>query len=118
MRESRLWMLHLICGGVMVIVLGIHYAVMHTSELLGMSRSEVLSFESVHTRAGSPFFVTVYLILLAAALYHGLYGLRSIIYEINGLGEGARKGLSVLIIICGWAFFALGAWAILTGLIG
>ena len=49
-----------------VIVLGIHYTVMHTSELLGMSRSEVLSFESVSSRAGSPVFCNVYLILLAA----------------------------------------------------
>ena len=118
MRESTLWMLHLLAGAVMLIVLSIHFGVMHLSELFGIVRSEVLTFSSVSARSQSAFHLSVYLVLLAAALYHGLYGLRSLIFEISLIGQTARKAISIFLLVCGWGFFFYGAYAIIAGFIG
>lgn len=117
MRESTLWMLHLLAGAVMLTVLGIHFGVMHTGELFGIPRNEVLTFASVHARSGMTFYLVVYLILLAAALYHALYGLRSIIFELS-LIRRARKAINFLLVLGGWCFFFYGAYVIISGYAG
>ena len=118
MRESTLWLLHLFCGAVLVVVLGIHYGVMHLGGLFGIPRDQVLTFASVSARSEMPFYLVVYLILLAAGLYHGLYGLRSIILEVSAIGTACQRVLNVLLIISGWGFFAYGAYAIIAGFLG
>jgi succinate dehydrogenase hydrophobic anchor subunit len=115
MRESTLWILHLTAGAVMLVVLGIHFGVMHAGGLFGISRAEALSFASVHFRSGSAFYLAVYLVLLAAALYHGLYGLRSIIFELSFIGPALHRTVNLLLVLSGWGFFFYGAWAIITG---
>jgi succinate dehydrogenase hydrophobic anchor subunit len=117
MRESTFWMLHLAAGAVMLVVLGIHYGVMHLGELFDISRATVLSFPSVQIRSHSPFFLVVYFCLLVAALYHGLYGLRSLICELSIIGERARKAISILIVLTGCGFFCYGAYAIIAGFV-
>jgi succinate dehydrogenase hydrophobic anchor subunit len=118
MRESTLWLLHLLCGAVMLVVLGIHFGVMHVGGLFGVSHAEVLDFASVSARSKMPFYLVVYLILLPAGLYHGLYGLRSIVYEVTMLGPVIQRVLNVLFIISGWGLFAYGAYAIIAGYLG
>jgi succinate dehydrogenase / fumarate reductase membrane anchor subunit len=118
MRESTLWMLHLLAGAVMLAVLGIHFGVMHAGELFGIPRAEVLTFPSVHARSGMVFYLVVYLILLAAALYHALYGLRSIIFEMSFIKTGARKAINFLLVLGGWCFFFYGAYVIISGYAG
>ena len=118
MRESRLWILHLVAGAVMLVVLGIHFGVMHTSELFGINRVEVLTFPSVQARSGMAFFLVVYLILLAAALYHSLYGLRSLIFELSIIGPTIRKTINIILTISGWGFFFWGSYVIIAGFVG
>ncbi|MBN2290618.1 MAG: hypothetical protein JXQ83_14885 [Candidatus Glassbacteria bacterium] len=118
MRESTLWLLHLLCGAVLVIVLGTHFGVMHVGGLLGIPHDEVLTFASVSVRSQMPFYLAVYMLLLAAGLYHGLYGLRSIVLEVAALGTAGQKVLNVLLIIGGWGFFAFGAYVIIAGFLG
>ena len=118
MRESTLWMLHLLAGAVMLTVLGIHFGVMHASELFGIPRAEVLTFASVDTRSSMAFYLVVYLILLAAALYHGFYGLRSIIFEMSFIRTAARKAINFLLVLGGWCFFFFGAYVIIAGFAG
>lgn len=117
MRESTLWMLHLLAGAVMLVVLGIHFGVMHTGELFGIPSEEILTFASVDARSGMSFYLVVYLILLAAALYHGLYGFRSIVFEISFIGPGVRKAISFILVLGGWGFFFYGAYAIIAGFV-
>ncbi|MBW7995013.1 MAG: hypothetical protein FVQ81_00290 [Candidatus Glassbacteria bacterium] len=118
MRESTLWLMHLAAGAVMLVVLGIHFGVMHVGGLIGIPRGEVLTFASVDARSGMAFYLAVYLILLVAALYHGLYGLRSIVFELSFIGPGPRKAINVLLVGAGWGFFFYGAWAIIAGFLG
>ena len=114
-KESTQWFLFLLAGLAMAVVLGIHYGVMHIGGLFGIPRSEVLTFASVNARSGQAFYLTVYLILLPAALYHGLYGLRAILFEISALPQWLRKTITVILILAGWGFFFYGSWAIITG---
>ena len=118
MRESTLWLMHLTAGAVMLVVLGIHFGVMHLGGLFGYMPGEVLTFASVKARSGTAFFTVVYLVLLVAALYHGLYGLRSIIFELSFIGPGLRKTINVLLVLAGWGFFFFGAIAIIAGYLG
>ena len=118
MRESTLWMLHLLAGAVMLAVLGIHFGVMHAGELFGIPGTEVLTFASVDARSGMVFYLVVYLILLAAALYHSLYGLRSIVFEMSFIRTGARKAINFLLVLGGWCFFFYGAYVIISGYAG
>jgi len=114
-RESTLWYLFLLAGLVLLAVLGIHYGVMHLGGLFGVPRAEVLSFASVSARSGKVFYMVVYLILLAAALYHGLYGLRAVVYELSSLPWGLRRTVGRLLAVAGVAFFIYGSWAIISG---
>lgn len=118
MRESTLWLMHLAAGAVMLFVLGIHFGVMHLGGLLGYAPGEVLTFTSVSERSGQMFYVVVYMLLLVAALYHGLYGLRSIVFELSIIGPGLRKTISIVLILAGWGFFFYGARAIFAGFLG
>ncbi len=118
MRESTLWLMHLGAGAVMLVVLGIHFGVMHTGGLIGIDRTEVLTFASVEARSGQLFYVVVYLTLLVVALYHGLYGLRSILFELSAIGSTLRRTINLLLVLAGWGFFFYGAWAILAGYLG
>ena len=45
-------------------------------------------------RATSVFFTVTYVLLLGAALYHGFYGLRNILLELNP-GAGVRRAINV-----------------------
>ena len=119
MKESTKWSLHLISGALIVVVLGIHFGVMHLDYLLyqlGISGSDPLAFESVASRSKMMFHVVVYLVLLAAALYHGFYGLRSLLFELP-LGSGTEKIVSIAVTVFGVLLFIYGAHAIIIGYI-
>jgi succinate dehydrogenase / fumarate reductase membrane anchor subunit len=118
MRESTLWLMHLAAGAVMLVVLGIHFGVMHMGSLFGIPRGEVLTFASVSARSGQMFYLVVYLVLLVAALYHGLYGLRSMLFELSFIGAGLRKTINITLVLAGWGFFFYGAWTIVAGFLG
>ena len=65
--------------------------------------------ESVVARAGSAFFTVTYVLLLGAALYHGLYGLRNILLELNP-GAGLRKAVNVCLTVLRLGLFVFGTW--------
>jgi len=60
----------------------------------------------------------VYPFTNAAVLYHGLYGLRSIIFEVTAIGAAAQRAFNIIFIISGLGFFAYGAYAIIAGFLG
>ena len=51
-----------------------------------------------------------YILLLGTALYHGLYGLRTILFELT-LKPAAEKAVSVVLLVAGLGLFGLGTWA-------
>ena len=115
MRDRTLWTWHIGAGVVILVLLGLHMAIMHLDATLGIfgtPGAEPVEWESVAGRAGSLFFTATYVLLLGAALYHGLYGLRNILLELNP-GAGLRRAISVGLSLLGLALFAFGTWAAL-----
>jgi succinate dehydrogenase / fumarate reductase membrane anchor subunit len=115
MRDRTLWTWHIGAGLVILVLLGLHMAIMHldaTLGIFGVEGAEPVEWESVVARAQSVFFTVTYVLLLGAALYHGLYGLRNILLELNP-GAGLRRVINVGLSLVGGALFVFGTWAAL-----
>jgi succinate dehydrogenase hydrophobic anchor subunit len=112
-RDQRLWTWHLAAGAVILVFLGLHMTVMHLEEVLRVFNpdpGEPIAWANVVARAKSGFFLVSYIALLAAALFHGFYGLRNIVFELNP-GAGAKRALNGLLVTVGLILFAVGTWA-------
>jgi len=115
MRDQRLWTWHVLAGVVIFVLLGLHMGIMHLDTLLGWftpAGVKPIDWVSVAERARLGIFAAGYVVLLGAALFHGLYGLRTILFEL-GPDAGAKRGLSLLLTAGGVALFADGTWAAL-----
>lgn len=110
MRETRLWSLHLLAIPVIIILLGLHFAVMHYSPVFyGTSIEEARTFEAMIARGKDVTQFVLYILLLIAGLYHGLYGLRGILRELP-LTPALTKLVDVGILLVGFGVFALGVY--------
>lgn len=119
MRDQKLWTWHLAAGLVILVLLGLHMVVMHLDKILPLAVStpgggEPIDWANVVARARSVFFTVTYVLLLGAALFHGLYGLRNILFELNP-GAGTKKALTGLFLLVGLALFVVGTWAAWAG---
>ena len=113
MRDQRLWTWHLLAGLIILVFLGLHMAVMHLDVLIGIfnpADPHPIAWANVVARAKLGFFTVSYIVLLGAALFHGLYGLRNILFEL-GPGPAVKKGLNALLTVGGLVTFVYGAWA-------
>lgn len=110
MRETRLWSLHLLVIPIIFVLLGLHFALMHYAPIFyGVSLEEARSFDAMIERGRSVAQLVLYILLLAAGLYHGLYGLRGIIRELP-LTPALAKIVDVGILLFGLFIFALGTY--------
>ena len=114
MGETKLWTWHLIAGVVILVLLGLHMLTMHVGELTGLfvAKVAVEATAPVNSMARDSQigFCVGYILLLGVALYHGLYGLRNILFELT-LPQGAEKVLTALLVVIGLGLFSLGTWA-------
>jgi succinate dehydrogenase hydrophobic anchor subunit len=113
MRDSKLWTWHLGAGAVILVFLGLHMAVMHLNAILGIlnpAGGSPVDWANVIARAKSAFFAVTYVVLLGAALFHGLYGLRNIIFELNP-ARPLKTAISTVLLVGGVGLFVLGTWA-------
>jgi len=106
MRESTLWFWHLMAAIVILVVLSIHMGVMHLDVILKglglLSAGDVLSYAAVIARAKTVAYLVIYLLLMWFALYHGFYGLRSMILEMSDTMSKAGE------IVVTWVIFVFG----------
>jgi succinate dehydrogenase hydrophobic anchor subunit len=110
MRETRLWSLHLLAIPIILVLLGMHFALMHYAPVFyGMSVEEARSFEVMIERGRSVAQFVLYILLLAAGLYHGFYGLRGILRELP-LTPVLAKAVDISILVLGLLTFALGTY--------
>lgn len=115
MRDQKLWTWHIAAGVVILILLGLHMTVMHLDgvvRLAGLNPAggHPVDWANVAARAKIAFFPVTYVILLGAALFHGLYGLRSILFELNPR-RALKTVVSIVLLVLGLGLFAYGAWA-------
>jgi succinate dehydrogenase / fumarate reductase membrane anchor subunit len=113
MRDQRLWTWHVLAGLVILVFLGLHMTVMHLDVLIGIFNPDdphPIAWANVVARARMGFFTVSYIVLLGAALFHGLYGFRNILFEL-GIGRGLKAALNVVLVLGGVGLFVFGAWA-------
>ena len=113
MRETKYWTWHMAAGVVIFFVLGLHMLIMHTggiTHLFAPSAGEAVSKANSLFRDGRLFFTVTYILLLGVALYHGLYGLRTILFELT-LKPAVEKAISFVLLLVGLGLFGLGTWA-------
>jgi len=110
-RESRWWLLSLGAAAFMIVLLTLHMGLMHLGGLmrfLGAELGDVRAFAAVMERGRQLGQVVFYLLFLAAALYHGLYGVRSVLLEVTA--PRALPLVTVLVALAGLVAFAYGAY--------
>ena len=113
MRDQKLWTWHILAGGVILVLLGLHMAIMHLDAVLGWFNApgtHPIDWANMVARGKAVFFPVTYVILLGAALFHGLYGLRNILFELNP-SAGLKKVIGVVLLLAGLGLFAFGTWA-------
>jgi len=114
MRETKYWTWHMAAGVVIFALLGLHMTTMHMGGLTGLFVShpgeEPIARVNSQARDGRLLFTVGYIFLLGIALYHGLYGLRTILFELT-LRPATEKAVSAVLVILGLALFGLGVWA-------
>ena len=113
MHETKFWTWHLFAGVLILVLLGGHMVYTHMGELTGFMRehdSDGISIENSQARDAKAFFPAFFILLLGIALYHGLYGLRTILFELCP-HPGAQKIMSALLLVLGLGLFGLGSFA-------
>jgi succinate dehydrogenase / fumarate reductase membrane anchor subunit len=116
-RDQGLWTWHLAAGVVILLLLGLHMTIMHLDGIVRVfspAAGQPIAWANVTARGKSVFFLVNYVLLLGAALFHGLYGLRNILFELNP-ATGVKKGLNALFFVGGLALFVFGSWAAWAG---
>jgi len=117
MRETKYWTWHMGAGVVILFLLGLHMLIVHMGEVLPMVAQypdePIISKANSLARDGNLWFTASYIILLGVGLYHGLYGLRTILFELT-LKPVAEKTVSLVLLVLGIGLFGMGAWAAIT----
>lgn len=112
MRESRLWFWHILSAVVILILLGVHMGIMHLSELLhmaGIGSGDPVDSSEVFQRSRQAVYMVTYILLLGTGLFHGLYGLRSIFFELS-LSRSLEKLIGGVLAVAGIALFLYGGY--------
>ncbi len=110
--RNRYWFFNILSGVAILILLGWHMATMHLQDLLGLVGSisaKPLAWEHVVARGRSAVFACTYVLLLGTALFHGFYGLRTILTEYWP-GRIAEKLIAAGCWIAGGALFTIGTY--------
>lgn len=118
MRDQKLWTWHVLAGVVILVLLGLHMVIMHLDTIVGVlnpAGGSPVDWANVVARAQSMFFAVTYVLLLGAALFHGLYGLRNIVFELNP-STGVKRFVGVVLLLVGLSLFVYGSWAAIESL--
>jgi succinate dehydrogenase hydrophobic anchor subunit len=113
MRESKLWFWHILSAVVILVLLGIHMGIMHMGavlDALGIGSGDPIESAAVFRRSQQSIFMVTYIVLLGSALFHGLYGLRSMLFELS-FSRAVEKVIGGLCAVAGVALFIYGSYA-------
>jgi succinate dehydrogenase hydrophobic anchor subunit len=113
MKDQKLWTWHILAGAVILVLLGLHMVIMHLDTIVGVlnpAGGHPVDWSNVVARAQSLFFAVTYVLLLGTALFHGLYGLRNILFELNP-SMGLKRFIGGLLLLVGLSLFVYGSWA-------
>jgi succinate dehydrogenase hydrophobic anchor subunit len=110
--RTRWQLLHMLTGVLIAGLLGAHMVVLHLNSILGFFGTtglDAVAWTSMVERSRQVTWVGIYISLLAVALFHALYGLRGIIFELNPSPAAerwiSRSFVAVGIVIFIWATY-------------
>ncbi|MGO9127182.1 MAG: hypothetical protein ACLP6G_20130 [Terriglobales bacterium] len=113
MNGTKYWTWHMTAGVVLLFLLGLHMLIMHmaaTGHWFAPYGTDTDSLKNSLFRDGKLFFTVTYIALLGVALYHGLYGLRTMLFELT-LKPTVEKSITIVLLVLGLGLFGLGTWA-------
>jgi len=113
MNGTKYWTWHMTAGVALLFLLGLHMLIMHmvgTANWFAPYGTEADEMKNSLFRDGKLFFTVTYIFLLGIALYHGLYGLRTMLFELT-LKPAAEKTITAVLLVVGLGLFGLGTWA-------
>jgi succinate dehydrogenase hydrophobic anchor subunit len=102
-ENTWLWLIKIVTGGLLVILLVVHFIVNHL-----VAKNGLLSYADVVAYFQIPFIPFMEICFLATVVIHSLIALRSILLDLNP----ARRFLKVI----DWVFVLVGVAAILYGI--
>jgi len=100
------WFMQRVTAVILIVGLGTHLVATHI-----LSIGE-LSYDNIAARLAGAFFVVIDVALLAAAIYHGLNGLRMVLLDYFWNARRQRLVFTYLLWAFGSAFFVFGLWAL------
>jgi succinate dehydrogenase / fumarate reductase membrane anchor subunit len=113
MNGTKYWTWHMAAGVALLFLLGLHMLIMHTAGLahwFAPYGADADALKNSLFRDGKLFFTVTYICLLGIALYHGLYGLRTMLFELT-LKPAIERCITAVLLIVGLGLFGLGTWA-------
>jgi len=114
MKDSIRWIIHITCGGILIVLLGLHMGAMHLPDIFKFfypfpEGSDPVEWSAVISRAKDVTTYALYMIFLPVALYHGLYGLWNVIAEALS-SRKLDKIVGWVIVLAGIALYIYGAY--------
>ena len=124
-RDQKMWTWHVLAGCVILVLLGLHMLTMHMEGVIDVGGLNPASAQAEHeggpdvrpidypnvgARSARLRYVVIYVVLLGAALFHGLYGAWNIFFELDPKAW-LKKTVGALIVLVGVGLFVYGAWA-------
>lgn len=100
------WFMQRVTAVVLLVGLGTHLIATH------ILNAGELSYGNIAARLAGIFFVVIDVSLLAAAVYHGLNGLRMVALDYFWKARRQRRVFTGLLWAFGAAFFVFGLWAL------
>lgn len=93
----KYWFINALCGVLVLFLLGMHMATMYLDDLMASvfgRDMDALSWAKVSDRGQSGLLTATYVIFLGTALFHGFYGLHTVLTEF---WAGPRADRSILV---------------------
>lgn len=100
------WLLQRISAVVLLVGLMVHLIATHIFNI------GQLSYTNIAERLQSVFFIVVDVLLLAAAIYHALNGVRMVLLDYWFSQRSTRRVLDTVLVVFGVAAFGYGLWAL------
>lgn len=100
------WLFQRITAVLLIVMLAIHLIFTH---IIGIGD---ISYETVGDRLAHAGFAAVDIILLAAAIYHALNGLRMVLMDYWFTSRTRAMALSIVLWVVGIAAMVYGTWAL------
>jgi succinate dehydrogenase cytochrome b556 subunit len=101
-----LWLLQRISAVFLLFGLMVHIIATHIFAI------GELSYDNIGERLQSVFFITVDILLLAAAIFHGLNGARMVLLDYTFKEKSSRRILDAILLVFGAAAMVYGVWAL------